>query len=393
MSGVRTEGYQALRCPTCGGGIFVLPRSPLPEPAAPSGKKTSRAVNVVLQRPDVYDDERDDPVALTDPVMPSGPTPDVDLDEPEEEVVWEDEQADDLPPLQPSRSKGPVDAPEDLAAAEMERTAASALVRKPRPKPKSAEPVAVEAQLPRASFSKRFAPRRNTLIFMGVGLLVLCTVLFQVWRARIADLPRVAELGKTEGLAALDDGKFQLAHQILAEAKRAVISLGDAYEGAEAIKQGADEAAVFADFDPSRLEEMLDEASRADPKAWEKSFVTLYKNRYILIDSEIKAVPDGRGSGTYEVHYVVFPDGGDGEAPRSIARIDLAGLRLFELTHPRKDDRVIFGARIATFQFDKAGNEWVVRLVPDSGVTITHDKALVSLGWPSGNEAAKEGGP
>src|SRR4051812_9629840 len=42
LRGQRTAGYQALRCPTCGEGIFVLPRSPLPEPPLPSSDRRSR---------------------------------------------------------------------------------------------------------------------------------------------------------------------------------------------------------------------------------------------------------------------------------------------------------------------------------------------------------------
>src|SRR6516164_8534156 len=59
VRGERTEGYQALRCPACGEGIFVLPRSPLPEPVAParsSGRKVAAGGWV---------DEG--PVELTDP--------------------------------------------------------------------------------------------------------------------------------------------------------------------------------------------------------------------------------------------------------------------------------------------------------------------------------------
>jgi len=60
LTGVRTEGYQALRCPTCGEGIFVLPRSPLPEPAAPASTAPARH-----RAPAPFVD--DDPVALSDP--------------------------------------------------------------------------------------------------------------------------------------------------------------------------------------------------------------------------------------------------------------------------------------------------------------------------------------
>src|SRR5207253_3557871 len=42
LRGMRTEGYQALRCPECGQGIFVLPRSPLPDPPAPPAEHSRR---------------------------------------------------------------------------------------------------------------------------------------------------------------------------------------------------------------------------------------------------------------------------------------------------------------------------------------------------------------
>src|SRR3954447_23687236 len=62
LRGERTEGYQALRCPECGEGIFVLPRSPLPEPAAPPAARSPRPT--LPATPAVRDDE---PVALSDP--------------------------------------------------------------------------------------------------------------------------------------------------------------------------------------------------------------------------------------------------------------------------------------------------------------------------------------
>src|ERR1700722_7577278 len=46
VRGERTEGYQALRCPACGEGVFVLPRSPLPEPVAPERPSTPKAVGM-----------------------------------------------------------------------------------------------------------------------------------------------------------------------------------------------------------------------------------------------------------------------------------------------------------------------------------------------------------
>ena len=46
VRGERTEGYQALRCPACGDGVFVLPRSPLPEPVAPARSSRPRPANM-----------------------------------------------------------------------------------------------------------------------------------------------------------------------------------------------------------------------------------------------------------------------------------------------------------------------------------------------------------
>src|SRR4051812_39350344 len=53
LRGERTEGYQALRCPTFGEGIFVLPRSPLPEPPAPASPSRPR---IEIAEPDLLHD-------------------------------------------------------------------------------------------------------------------------------------------------------------------------------------------------------------------------------------------------------------------------------------------------------------------------------------------------
>ena len=46
-----------------------------------------------------------------------------------------------------------------------------------------------------------------------------------------------------------------------------------------------------------------------------------------------------------------------------------------------------FGAKVSSFQFDLEKNRWVVDFEPDSGVTMTHEKALEALGWPSLNDS------
>ena len=69
--------------------------------------------------------------------------------------------------------------------------------------------------------------------------------------------------------------------------------------------------------------------------------------------------------------------------------IDLTGFQLFELARPRKGDRVTFGARLASFQFDATNNLWLVGLEPKSGVFIIHTKALDAL-WARQSEAQAE---
>ena len=86
-------------------------------------------------------------------------------------------------------------------------------------------------------------------------LVVAGTVAIRSWRTRRQELPRIAELGRVEGLPALDEGKFDRAYQLLSEAKRAVNELGDAFQGASAIKQGADEAAIINQLVPESLED------------------------------------------------------------------------------------------------------------------------------------------
>src|SRR3954447_2003141 len=63
LRGERTEGYQALRCPTCGEGIFVLPRSPLPEPVAPTAAREPQ-----VQPVDDAAGRDEEPIALSNPL-------------------------------------------------------------------------------------------------------------------------------------------------------------------------------------------------------------------------------------------------------------------------------------------------------------------------------------
>ncbi len=380
LTGVRTEGYQSLRCPTCGGGIFVLPRSVLPEPTPPASA-VRESVNPVSAKvsaeiENAYED--DAPVALNDP-EPHDDAAEIG------EIEWVDEATPETPVF-PNEANRPAPAPAPPRKKKVAR----------KPKDEVAEPLPVEVaesvpvRLALADWLKR---KRNPLVALGVVLAIAGAVAVRSWRSHRQDLPRIAELGRVEGLPALDEGKFDRAFQLLSAAKAAVIELGDAYQGAEAIKQGADEAAIINRLNLERPETLLGEASSTDPKDWARRFDSLYKGRTILVDASIKAIPDSMGAGGYALDYPIVPDGGDGGPPRSLGRIDLTGFRLFDLIKPRVGDRVTFGAKLDSFRFDPKSEVWLLGLEKDSGVIMTHVKALEALGWPSASDTTTEGPP
>ena len=134
------------------------------------------------------------------------------------------------------------------------------------------------------------------------------------------------------------------------------------------------------------LGDMLDEAGRTDdPDAWDSKFASVYRGRSVLIDSIVIAAPDGTAGSSYDLALRIFPRGEsrnrDGR-PDRYGVFDLTGFRLFD-GGPQVGSRVIFGAKLESFRYDDARDQWVVRLLPKSGVWITHTKALESLEWQS----------
>lgn len=403
LTGQRTEGYQALRCPACGEGVFVLPASPLPEPLAPPRAAPARtAVSGRTTIPEGPVELKDNAQVTVDYAEPGDLADDV-------EIVWDDEpvtdRADsaaererDAAPARPSRPATtpgrPQSRPETTPARGAQPTTAPARKR-------AAQPAAVAA---RHSPAERAAPRvpavayhrRPALIFLAVAILVVGTVAYRTWRGRRQELPRVVELGKTEGIPALEQGKFDKAYQLLSAAKGAVDSLGGAVEDADRIRHAADEAAIFVDLIPETLEHLLDEAARTTPQAWTTRFDNIYKGRAVIIDARLIATPESSDAGRYELDYLVFPPGEGsnfrdpaGGHPR-YARIDLAGFEAITLAQPPVGTHVVFGARLASFRYDSGAEEWVIGLEPGSGVAITYSKALETLGWPSAQGMAEE---
>src|SRR3954469_8385949 len=96
LRGERTEGYQALRCPTCGEGIFVLPRSPLPEAAAPeTPRPAARASEIEAAWPE------DDVIPLSDPAPSTSSS--LDESEVDGEIEWIDRVAEAEAELEPPK--------------------------------------------------------------------------------------------------------------------------------------------------------------------------------------------------------------------------------------------------------------------------------------------------
>ena len=364
LQGHRTDGYQALRCPTCGEGIFVLPKSPLPEPAtqasSPGRRPSSRPIR------------EEEGLILSDPPPSVARARTVEPKHDDEaQIEWVDEAEQDAPAaLIPYAPETSIEAPKPDSRPTPARPKAKA---KPAPEAIPAGMIEVDD---RPTLGERLWKRRNGLIFVGVAMIVVATIGVRLRQRHLEALPAIVEAGRTQGLAKLDAGDFHVAKQILVEAASAVGSLGGRVEGADEVIQGAKEAALFADRCGESLETLVESAAKADSEAaWTTRFDTLYKGQSIIVEDRIKAVPDPAIPGsTYEIDYMILY--GRNLEPAGRGRIDLTGFRLFELEKPTVGETKSFGARLASMKFDKDKGEWLVGLVPDSGCFITHDKAL-----------------
>lgn len=379
LRGLRTEGYQALRCPSCGDAIFVLPRSPLPDPPAPASS-SHRPRPASLSEPLL----EEGPIPLTDPVPPP----------PDDAIDGEIEWMDSEPVAAAEAPRPPVAAPPPEGRApnrprdRREPKAAPSPARPSHrpPEPRRAQP-AVAAPRPPASkpapkrpgFRERLRQRRPLLVFLVVLIVVAGTIALAWRKQRWRDLPKDAEIGRIQGLEALDAGEFDEAKRLLARAARAVDLLGGEYEGAEAIRQGSREAAIYADLVSEPLETILQEAVRAGDEEWPRLFAARYQGGAILLEAHVTAVPDAAGAGLYDLDYRILTPGPTGR-PR-VARIDLAHFALFDQIKPRRGERVLFGGRLAALGFEDG--QWWVRLEPASGVLLTRPRPLEALGWPS----------
>jgi hypothetical protein len=382
LRGPRTEGYQALRCPGCGGGLFVLPRSPLPDPPAPAARR---------QKPVEHEDEAplDEPIRWVEPAsMTDAAPPDDDgIDFFDETIASELESAPEAPapaartqPAPEARPEPPRPKPRAKPArppAAAAPTPAAAPAARPQspPKPQATRPPAGKILLPppRRSIRARVWRHRHLLALAGVVLLVTATVAYRSYRSYRENLPRVAEASRTRGLEAFSTGSFDVAKRELARAADALESLRDT-RNAPAVRQLAREAALFADLATSSLEEIVEAvATSASDKA---DTILQQQGRSFLIDSTIEVAPKGDKPAILTDRILVAG---------KIGRIDLDGLELFRGQALPAGQAVTFGARIDSIVLADDGR-WHIRLQPESGVFITSPeawKALEMVGFPT----------
>src|SRR5262249_31580241 len=162
----------------CGEGLFVLPRSPLPEPAAPTASAPAAAP--LAHREGPASPWADEPHPLTDPVVGEAAGEDVDG-----EVEW----VDDVPAAAPPSGASPEDHAEAEIAAKAEapppprpRAARPAAPKpgkageKARAKPQSRKPEPEpEPARPKVTLGERLRRNQALLIFAGVALVVAAT--------------------------------------------------------------------------------------------------------------------------------------------------------------------------------------------------------------------------
>jgi hypothetical protein len=222
------------------------------------------------------------------------------------------------------------------------------------------------------------ARRKGRLFVFGALGFVAVTLAYNAWRGYREKLPHIAEVNLVEGQEAFDHGQFDVAKQKLARAASAFQQLGGRDERTGQAVQLAAEAAIFADQCSHGLDEILDEAARADPEQWPRRFEVAYKGRSIIIESEVEGPPPaGASKGAYPLVYRVLL--GRGPTPSHIGRYDLNGFKLFEDQELKKDDSVLFGARLGAVRLE--GNTWLFSFEPESGVLLSRFENLKQAGW------------
>lgn len=238
-------------------------------------------------------------------------------------------------------------------------------VARPQPAPPETPPAIGPGQIVVSVKKKRVS--RIAVVVAAVGLLAVSTFAVRSWRHRLQELPHIAETNGVEGLAALEQGRFDEARSKLSRAAAAYRDLKATDEAASTMIQFAAEAEILAGLTGDTLKEIVEEVARLGETKGQEYFASTSKDRAILVDSEVESA-----RGKVELAYRIFV--GRGPVPGKIGRLDLSGFTLFEGRKFQSGDRVIFGAKLGSISLEDG--EWRIALVPESGVLMTNTKAL-----------------
>lgn len=398
LRGLRTEGYQAVRCPTCGAGMFVLPSSPLPDPpAAPEGaaRRTAKVGASVKRAAPALDEppiqyveadalpEPDDHVEIVWLDQPGGPPrPLTDHDIPDEyrqsPPTDGDEERSDHSNRKPKK-RAQAASPSAETAEPAPATRPQGRTRRPAETVPTVPPEgAATLVVPKPPLLARIRRHGIATAVVGATVLVSATVAYRVWRNDLDRLPQVADTNFNRGKEALSRGEFDGAKQMLATAANAFERLGGKDERTPEAQQLAREAAIYADQSSKSPKEILDDAALTPPADWPRRFEIHYQGRSVIIASSIEDLPGaGVSDGGYKLALEVY--GGRGPTPARTASFDLSGFKLFESRQHAVGDPVIFGARLDALEY--RDGEWKFRFQPNSGVLITDFDALKATGW------------
>ncbi len=373
----------ALRCPACGLGVFILPKSLLPEPPRPATKAAPKLDEELGARISRRLDE--DPEELVDaPAAPELPDPS-ERGRPDD---WVDAEVE-VPPAEDDRDRRRGRrAKETVEPSSRQRS-------DPRTDPRSAQTQPGRGQtnvgvdpllspLARPPLAERLRRNKHILVFIAVPAFVLGTVLYTRWRQHLRDLPIYVERGRTEGLKALSEGKFDAANEILSKASRALDSLGEGIEGAADVRQGALESAIFVDRAPDSLETILDEAARLTEDDRKEKFRRIYKGRSIIVDDHVSRLPEGK-----EPYILEYRIGVQASPKARIGRLDLSGFDLFKKIKPKAGERIVFGARLEGIFYDEIDDVWLFEIEPESGVLMSWKplEAFDNIPWEEAADA------
>ena len=303
------------------------------------------------------------PIELKDPAQGK-----VDIVEPDDlaveaEIIWDDEVAGEASPAPDGGARDNVDraGPEKPAALPGQNINARSRPRRPSPRP--ADPEVRASSAPAASTAKpspRATPttgrpeaarrRQATTLDPGPGLdsrwrkpwpgQAICAAAnsprirppssprprvrrpARTGHLRLDDLATApgepspgGRIGRTEGIPALEEGKFDNANQLLSAAREAVDALGGAVEDAEEIRHAADEATILVNLLTDSLESLLDEAARTSPRPGPTGLTPCTRDGRSIIDATITATPDTPGSNRYELDYLVLAAGEGAREP------------------------------------------------------------------------------